>query len=43
MDKVKTIDDQGGKIEMLQDYVLKKQGLKRGDIKYNVYDKRRNK
>jgi len=39
MDKVKTIDDQGGKIEMLQDYVLRKQGLKRGDLKYNIYDK----
>ena len=39
MDKVKTIDDQGGKIQMLQDYVLKMQGLKPEDRKYGTYDK----
>ena len=39
MDKVKTIDDQGGKIQMLQDYVLKKQGIKPEDRKYSYYDK----
>ena len=35
MDKVKTIDDQGGKIQMLQDYVLKMQGIKPEDRKYS--------
>ena len=39
MDKVKTIQDQGGKIQMLQDYVLKKQGIKPEDRKYSYYDK----
>jgi len=39
MDKVKTIQDQGGKIQMLQDYVLRKQGLKPEDRKYSAYDK----
>jgi hypothetical protein len=39
MDKVKTIDDQGGKIQMLQDYVLKMQGRKPEDREYGVYDK----
>ena len=39
MDKVKTINDQGGKIQMLQDYVLKMQGLKPEDRKYGTYDK----
>ena len=39
MDKVNTIQDQGGKIQMLQDYVLRKQGLKPEDRKYSAYDK----
>ena len=39
MDRVKTVDDQGGKIKMLQDYVLKQQGLKPEDRKYATYDK----
>ena len=39
MDKVKTIEDRGGKIQMLQDYVLKKQGIKPEDRKYSYYDK----
>ena len=39
MDRVKTVDDQGGKIQMLQDYVLKMQGLKPEDRKYGTYDK----
>ena len=39
MDRVKTVEDQGGKIQMLQDYVLKMQGLKPEDRKYGTYDK----
>ena len=39
MDKVNTIQDQGGKIQMLQDYVLRKQGLQPEDRKYSAYDK----
>ena len=39
MDKVKTIEDQGGKIQMLQDYVLKMQGRKPEDREYGTYDK----
>tara|TARA_Y100001937_G_scaffold3029_1_gene3915 strand:+ start:2864 stop:4021 length:1158 start_codon:yes stop_codon:yes gene_type:complete len=39
MDRVKTVDDQGGKIQMLQDYVLKMQGIKPEDRKYGAYDK----
>jgi len=39
MDKVNTIQNQGGKIQMLQDYVLRKQGLKPEDRKYSAYDK----
>ena len=39
MDKVNTIQDQGGKIQMLQDYVLRKQGIKPEDRKYSYYDK----
>ena len=39
MDRVRTVDNQGGKIQMLQDYVLKKQGLKPEDRKYGAYDK----
>jgi len=39
MDRVKTVDDQGGKVQMLQDYVLKMQGRKPEDREYGTYDK----
>ena len=39
MDRVNTVDAQGGKIKMLQDYVQKIQGLKPEDRKYGAYDK----
>ena len=39
MDRVKTVDDQGGKIKMLQDYVLKMQGRTAADRSYGAYDK----
>ena len=39
MDRVKTVDDQGGKIKMLQDYVLKMQGRTAADREYGAYDK----
>ena len=39
MDRVKTVDDQGGKIKMLQDFVLKMQGRTAADRPYGAYDK----
>ena len=36
MDRVNTVDMQGGKIKMLQDYVQKLQG---GERDYTTYDK----
>jgi len=39
MDRVNTVDAQGGKIKMLQDYVLKMQGRTAADRSYGAYDK----
>ena len=39
MDRVNTVDAQGGKIKMLQDYVLKMEGRTAADRPYAAYDK----